>query len=242
MTCRHRYAIALLAAVTVAAAGCIDSVDSESIGTGGLWADFEATADERHDTRIEAGLKTEGPNSNSYANLSGGDELTFHVNRRAHEPSPTKSFGTEYAYGTTVSESAGGTEIRIAFTRENGRDALDSSVRLPEEFEIDSPDDRDTYSRSLDDIWVKLDSGDREATNHLEVDGPCLERGYENDFAGRSITIPHEELESDDRDDEQRCRVDLTIERRIRGAVDSAYQGGDFIAKQVRETSFRSVP
>lgn len=231
-----------VAAAALAAGGCIESVDSGSLETDGLWADFKATADESHDTRIEAGLKTEGPGSNTYANLSGGDGLTFYVNGEAREPEPDKSFGTEYAYTRMVSESAGGTTIQIEFHRQSGTDAPDSVVRLPDEFDIEAPERDDTFSRSLDDVWLKLDDVDPETEMHVDVEGPCLEDDYENDFVGRSITIPREELESDDRDDERRCDVDVTVEARRTGRVDPAYEGGEFVAKQVRETSFRSVP
>ncbi|MFB6351010.1 MAG: hypothetical protein ABEN55_15630, partial [Bradymonadaceae bacterium] len=152
------------------------------------------------------------------------------------------SIGDSYAYAKTVSESAGGTSIRIAFERGSGTDAPKSTVTLPDQFRIEAPERDDTFSRQRDDVWIKLDGSDPEAENHVTVEGPCLKRDYENDFSGRSITIPREELESDDLDDEGRCEVDVTIERRSRGTVDEAYQGGEIVAKQGRETSFQSVP
>jgi hypothetical protein len=238
-------ATALLA--LLALAGCGEAVDSTSIKTDGVYADFTATAEGDGQTDIQARLKTGGPNSNTFLNLEGGDELAFYVDGDSYEPDERSPVGDRTYYQKRVDKDAGGTNLRIEFTREDGENAPNSTVMMPEPFEIEAPTSSDSFSRSgNDDVDIQLDNTDQETDVKVTVRGDCLDRGYSKSVSGsqQTITIPGDELESDDTEDEEpgTCTPSVTVERIMRGDVDSAYTGGRFEATHERVTSFESTP
>lgn len=233
--------------VLLAAAGCGEAVDSTSVKTDGVYADFTATAEGSGQTDIQARLRTGGPNSNTFLELEGGDELTFYVDGDAHEPDEQSPLGDRTFYQKLVDKDAGGTNLRIEFTREDGTNAPNSTVMMPDRFEIESPTDSDSYSRSAnDDVDIQLSNTDQDTDLEVTVRGDCLDRGYSKSVSGdqQTITIPGDELQSDDSEDEQpgTCTPSVTVERVMRGDVDSAYTGGRFEATHERVTSFESTP
>lgn len=233
--------------VTLAAAiglvSCGESIGSTSVKTDGVWADFTARADGSGNTNIRAGLKTGGANSNTFLTLEEGDELTFYADGESYQPNTQEVFDQYNVYVKNVPKDAGGTEIRVEFTREEGEDATNSSVVLPEKFEITAPSSEDEFSRSSDDVTVEIDSTQEGADKRVVVGGECLDGTYNSDFSGTSVTIPASELESEDESDApDECEADVEVKRVVGGQVDGAYDGGKFSGVQERTTTFTSTP
>lgn len=234
--------------VALAVAGCGEAIGSNSVTTDGVYAEFTANAEGDGQTDIQARLKTGGPNSNTFLRLEDGDELTFYVDGEDYEPNEETLLDERTYYQKWVDADAGGTNMRIAFTRENGIDAPNSTATMPREFEITSPDSGHSYSRSQnEDVLVQLTNSDSSRSQlRATVRGDCLEGSYSTTASGQqdTITIPGEELESETTDDDapSTCTPSVTVERTREGDVDSVYEGGSFEATQERVTSFESTP
>jgi len=131
MNMRTSIVFGLTLGAAVGLVGCGESIDSTSVKTDGIWADFTARADGSGNTDVRAGLKTGGPNSNTFLTLEEGDELTFHADGDTYNPQTQEVFDQYEVYVKNVSVDQGGTEFRVEFTREDGKDAPNSSVALP---------------------------------------------------------------------------------------------------------------
>jgi len=243
MNMRTSIVFGLTLGAAVGLVGCGESIDSTSVKTDGIWADFTARADGSGNTDVRAGLKTGGPNSNTFLTLEEGDELTFHADGDPHDPNTQEVFDQYEVYVKNISVDQGGTEFRVEFTRENGEDAPNSSVVLPEKFQITAPSADEEFSRSSDDVTVEIDSEQQGTDKRVIVRGDCLNTTYNSDFSGTSVTIPADELESeDDSDAPDECEAEIEVKRIMGGEVDGAYEGGSFSGVQKRTTSFTSTP
>lgn len=231
------------AGLLVATTGCGESIDSGSVSTDGVYADFYARADGSGQTKVHAGLKTGGPNSNTFLNLEAGDELTFHQGSEAYEPETQSVFNQFNVYEKPIPADDGGDDFRIEFTRASGANAPNSTTVLPKKFSIDSPGASDSFSRENDDVEITLSAADNTAQQSISVSGSCIANVFQKEFSGTSVTIPKgslKEVESDDID--ETCNVSLTVRFTKAGEVDPAYQGGRFDGIQRRTASFESKP
>lgn len=236
-------ALTIPVAAAVAFAACGESIDSSSVKTDGVYADFSARADGSGQTKIHAGLKTGGPNSNTFLTLEEGDTLTFFVDGESKDPNTVDVLDQFEVYEKNVDKDAGGTEFKIEFTRENGTNAPDSSVTLPKKFQITAPSSGDSFSRSSDDVEVTIDNEDQGTNMRLVARGDCVDTNYRTEFSGTSFTIPSSELE-DEEDSEapDECEVTVTVRRTGTGQVDGAYSDGEFLGVQKRKATFTSTP
>ena len=231
------------AGLLVAATGCGESIDSSSVKTDGIYADFFARADGSGQTKVHAGLKTGGPNSNTFLSLEMGDELTFYQGSESYTPETKNVFDQFKVYEKPIPTDSGGDEFRIEFTRASGTDAPNSTTTLPKKFSIDSPTSSDSFSRSNDDVDITLSAADNSAQQTVTVTGSCIGNIFQKEFSGKTVTIPKGSLKEVDSDDtDTTCNLGVSVEFRKAGSVDSAYEGGRFDGIQRRATSFESKP
>lgn len=238
-------AAGVVTALALGLSACGESIDSGDVDTSGVWADFWAEADGNGQTLMHAGLRTGGPNSNTFLTLKEGDSLTFYADGDSYTPNAESAFRNYEVYEKSVPKTEGGTNVEIEFTRSDKTNAPNSSATLPDRFEINQPSESDSFSRSSDDIQVTLsNTGSNPKNQTLNVPGAgCIKDGYESDFTGKTITIPHEELEdSGNEDADDNCEIEIEIERKRTGSVDSAYEGGEFETTQVRSIKVQSTP
>jgi hypothetical protein len=185
---------------------------------------------------VDAWLKIGGNNSNTFADLEGGDTLEVTVDGE------TKTLegrsGHRYTASFTSDEAA--TEFTFAFLRDEDDDAPESTVLLPAPFEMEvtSAD----VVRGQDDVeftWEPSGSGDMQ----VHVDGDCV--FFENQATpddGEHSVAP-EDLEGPGDDDGEQCTGTVQLTRSRSGSIDPAFtEGGEITARQERQGTFRSLP
>ncbi len=227
--------------VTLAAIACGETVDSSSVDTDGVYAEFSATGTGDNTTDIQAGLKTGGPNSNTFLELNDGDELNFFVNDDEYEPNLSNIGGGAH-YLRTIDGNGGGTNIRIAFSREEKQSARDSEVELPNPFVIESPSSGESFSRENDSVEIQLSNSQSGPEMVARLQGDCLDESVTETFSGDTVTISASAIASDEEDPDAECTVDIEVDRTREGTVDNEFSGGEFEGVQRRTASFESVP
>ena len=220
------------------------SVDSDNILTSGMYADISATADGRGETEIRTTLYLERPSSLNYIELEGGDLLTAFAPDGSRQIMRESQFLGITTYSADFDLDDGGTEFIIAFTRDVDSGAPDSSVILPEAFDILNPQ-AETYSRDSDDIiidWAPTDSGD---DVDIQITGGCIESeliavegdpGTHTISAGTLVKLQGEGIAN-------ACDLTVTITKSAPGDLDPAYGfGGEIDGHQVRTLDVSSTP
>jgi hypothetical protein len=249
---------ALFTIPLILVAGCT-STDSNLVDTSDIYADFQAIAEGDGSTEVIATLRIGGATSANYVDLEGGDVLRA---TRIHPTSGGESTETmtEHQlagmtwYTATFPTQDEDTGFEIAFTREEGISAPESSTTIPatfslhcEESEIESA--CDTFSRSsdipFDVVWepYEFTTGDKLS---YEITGSCIKTspgiidwGPPNYFAALQLT---KFLDDSDTPTES-CLITVTITLSRTGTVDRAFgEGGQFTGMQVRTLTINSTP
>ncbi|MFB6264647.1 MAG: hypothetical protein ABEL76_13635 [Bradymonadaceae bacterium] len=232
-----------------ATAGCGEAIDSKKVKTSGIWLDAEATARDSESIQISTALRTGGPNSNTYVDLSGGDELVYYIAGRSVEPTRTSpDVGQKVRYVASVDENRAGLPIRIAFKRSHDGDdckgfgsATETMTTMPPPFSITSPTDGTSIGRD-EAIQVDIDSPSDERTT-ASIAADCLEGSYQRKLTDGSATFPAGTLAlDDDEETPDTCEAELTVERSRPGQVDSNFKGGRFPGRQIRRLTFETTP
>ncbi len=228
---------ALVALVAAGAAGCNETVDSDAIRTRGMYAGMTAVTDAEGGTVVQVKLRVGGDDGTN-VNLTGGDELTAQID----EGKAKTLTGDDGDYSTKFSGLKGGEKLLVSFSRgEDDDDAPDSNVKIAEPFSfaVDSASDAFPRGLKLPLTWDKPKAGN--TTMRWSVKGDCIwsEHGeFGSDDGSGSIAASDIDAKSADED----CDVTVTLERVVRGSLDSAFEeGGQIESIQRRKLTFFSV-
>ena len=237
----------LIAASLILLGGC-ESVDSDDILTGGIFASLSAVAKNASATEVTARLKVGGATSNTYLDLSASDTLEGTVDgvtktlARGADP-----FGSVW-YDADFSGAAEDMEVGISFIRggdaTSDQSATRSRATLPAPFELTAPDSATELSRSADDLVITWDVFGKGEDLSLSVTGDCVSWDIsEEDIADTGSFTVTAGLLVPDEDDGSSCLATVTLTRTREGTVDSNFgEGGVFFASQRREVDFTSKP
>jgi hypothetical protein len=241
----QRLSLGLGLVCLVSASACKETVDSTDVRTSGIYAVYEATSN-GDTTHVTARLLVGGNESNTDMRLTESDRLRATV---ADEAKNLTDGNNNQMYEATFAETAGGTEVSIAFTRGgDDQDAPDSSATLPEGFTIDGVADNMNISRT-EDIVITWDPSGEADDMEWTLKGDCVSTEFDLSQADTgTLTIAGGQVEPKFMDDEtETCDVTFTLDRVRSGSVDSHFNDdsdgpGEFHAIQRREVTFRSAP
>jgi hypothetical protein len=99
----------MIAAVSLLAFGCTESVESNDVRTSGVYPEIAVTATGNGSSQVRVRLKVGGNNSNTFLDLSGMDRLEATVGDDTNVLDETSSD----TYTTTFPTDAEGTEFTI---------------------------------------------------------------------------------------------------------------------------------
>lgn len=235
--------LVLGAGCLTALCACAEDVDSDNVKTDGMFANFTVTGRENGQSEVRAWILIGGGNSNTYADLTGGDVLTATSGTEMRTLTEEGgNLGSVHIYAGTFAGAEEGQEFTVNFEREDDESAPNSVTALPAPFEITAPIEGADVSRAepLTITWTPATS---EAVD-IRLDGDCtiIETESVSSDTG-SHTFPADSINTTASNEGETCSVELTVSTRVAGSVDPAFgEGGRFDAIQERTISFRSTP
>jgi hypothetical protein len=217
--------------------GCTEDVDSTDVKTSGVYADIHVLADGDGSSTLTVGLKVGGSKSNTYLDLKGGDELVATAGDAASQE--LSQSGREYK--ATFDTEAGGTKIVVSFNRAEEESAPNSSVVLPDPFELEGIERGQKISRK-DTLEITWDAAEESMSAELKGDCLTIESRSFSD-SGRFELEPALYDLSAGTEATESCNATLCFDRSQSGKVDAAYgEGGKIVATQRRCVAFMSTP
>lgn len=234
----NRSALARVSLMGLLALGCSKEVTSSSnIRTQGIVALIDVYADTDTRARVNVKLVVGGPNSNTYVDLEGEDELTATADGKK-KTLAVQSDGTYRADFDGVGEDS---EFSVALTRsENDESASDSSGTLPAPFSLDEPVGE--LSRQADELEISWDPGSDDDMN-LQFHGDCIYPYSKNVADTGSYTVEKDRLDSTGIDKPEACQLTLDAVRTRNGRADSKLDPDSYFRlHQRRGTKFVSNP
>lgn len=223
-------------AVGLLSVAACETLDSADLRTSGVYAEIEVEAHGDGQSIVRTTLRPGGDSSNTYLELTAGDRLLATAQAQTKTMVASRNVWDEVHYLAAFSRDEADTEFRVAFERpsENGEDADDSTVSLPEPFRLTSPRAGALVVPGEDRVRI---TWDRAAGDPVEVrlEGDCIwpfERVIHDDRGG--LVVQPGDLEAHG---EESCRVEVTVARVRRGELDSNFgEGGRIEARQIRRT------
>lgn len=216
-------------------AACANT-DSSNVTTAGIYADFDVT-NLGNQSNVVAQLKVGGAISNTVLELSGGDELIAYNGSQSYVMIKDDSFIGDVKYRATFTGDPGGTQYTITFNRPSTNESLASSVILPDAFNLTS-DNSGSYT-SNDDIWVTWTPASALNNTAIRLSGICGSFYTTTPPNSTGINIPLSDVSKVFISDPDSCTLSLEVSRQNTRSVNSQFgEGGSFVAKQIRSSSF----
>lgn len=215
--------------------GCTETVESTDVRTSGIYPEITVTATGNGNSTVTVRLKVGGNDSNTFLDLQAPDKLEVSV---GDDTRGTEKSGNTYS--VTFPEDAPGTEFTVAFDRNGDGDAPDSTVTLPEGFDLTvedeeavRPDGVVAYS------WTPSGDGDM----NWGVEGECIFDATGTTPDDGAATVEAEDIDATSSAEEEECTVRLELQRIAGGDLDPAFtEGGEIRAIQLRRGTFISRP
>lgn len=237
-----------IAALLAAALAACERIDSQDIGTAGIYADLTADGYGGGVTLVSAELWAGGELSNVSVDLGPCDRLVATLDGVERQMSQRDDVFGRVWYEASFSGEPEGALLRIAFLRSDaggcsapGPSAPDSEVTLPAPFSVTAPAPGAALRRSASFTvsWTPA----RPDPMQLWVSGPCVKPAL---FAASSdapgLVVPAGSIQPLS-DPFASCSLELELVRSRDGVVDAAFgEGGRFVARQTRKVSAQSIP
>ena len=249
----RRSATAIAAVVAISTLTACSTVDSADIRTNGITADIVVVVPEgASGAEVRASLRV---GTLTFVELAGDEKLTAQAGERTATLERTKFAGaTDYSTRLDGVTEAG-TEVVVGLQRTaNDTSAPRSSVRLPEQLALDAPAAGTRFSRSRDDLGVRIISTkESEQPTVLTWSGECVTSGSLDVPAGRtSVKISRGTIRAaspatraptaSPTRPPSNCQLRLTVTRHLRGTLDPAYGEGTITAETSSARDLLSVP
>lgn len=147
-------------------------------------------------------------------------------------------------YNGQLDEVPDGARYTVSLLRDTEAEALESTVVMPRAFQLLSPLENQTLSRSSDPVqleWLPVEKG---VTIEVDVTTSCAndrEYQYRTSVDSDSGNL---QIEAGAIDDERlmgTCDTTLTLVKLRAGQLDSAYAGGTISARQMQAVTFTTV-
>lgn len=219
-------------------AACTD-VQSQDLLTHGLYADLSVTADGTGSSRADAVLRSGGMTSNSFVELTADDQLTADAGGDPVTMDPI-TLGSYHAYEATLPTDDSTATFTISLVRTVDAGAPDSTITLPNAFDVTAPAASISRAADLALAWTPASSDPMTIT----ATGDCINLYVTTaDTDNGGFTIPANAITAVSGQEANNCSVEIKLERKHAGVVDPAYgQGGEAQGIQVRTITSNSTP
>jgi len=235
----------LIGAVLIS--GC-SSTTSDNVTTEGINADIDVFANGSGRTFVDAELEVGDGLGGTSLQLVAGDRLTVTANGIQKTMTEDASIIGRFRYEASFDFDDAGTMFTVSFSRNNGVNAPNSNVTLPEGFVVQSPQGNDVFSQA-DDVPLQWTPNGTTITPDIDVSLSCTTTGgvvftASQDVATSGDTgvaslpiasvIPIGTL-----DTTRLCEGEVHFSRWRRGNLDPAYgEGGDITAEHIERAQF----
>lgn len=230
----QKLSVAALFLLAAAVTGC-SSIESGDLETSGINAAIEVRP--RADgsaTDVSASL-TAG--ALTFVDLDGEDKLVASSGAVSADMEESNLLGAVNYAAVLNGINAPGDIVTVAFVRGEGKDpAPASTVRLPEQVTMTSPEASAAFSRAEDDITVTLESPTSEDPVRLSWSGECVQEGgldlpadQTSATINKGTILKREQADANDPDSRpvpDTCTISIRASRRVTGTLDTAWGGG----------------
>lgn len=232
--------IGIVAVALGVLAACTD-IASEDLLTSGMYADIAVTATGTGTSEVGAILRAGGPLSTTFVELTGDDELTATLGEETKALTPV-SLGTIHSFVATFDADDPDAEYTIALVRTIDDGAPDTSITLPDPFELGELGVTE-FSRADDALTVTWEPSGEADRMEATVDGDCF-LIHSAEISGDPGTWTLEAGTLQDVGEESvNCEATVSLRRIRAGEVDAGYgEGGSARGVQVRAVTIQSTP
>lgn len=147
-------------------------------------------------------------------------------------------------YNGRLDKVPDGARYTVSLLRDSETEALESTVVMPEAFQLLSPTSQQTLSRSSDPVqleWLPTEGGVRVEVDVTTTCADDAEYHYRTTVGEDTGAIQLEAGEVDAERLSGSCSTTVTLIKARLGQLDPAYAGGTISARQVRTVTFTTI-
>ena len=242
----YRYSCIILGAA--AFCGC-SNTSSENVATQGINADIDVIANGSGTTFVDAELEVgSGGIGATSLELAPGDTLTVTANGIQKTMTEDSSVLGRFRYIASFDFDDAGTMFTVAFVRNNGMNAPNSNVTLPDGFVVQSPTNIDVFGQAdnIPIVWapsgtsivpsIQVSLSCTTTSGLMFTDTDAVALSSDTGVASFPVAgvIPIGTL-----DTTRLCEGEVDFSRWRRGNLDPNYgEGGDITAEQLERAQF----
>ena len=231
----------------VAMAAC-SSTTSDNVATEGINTDIDVFANGSGRTFVDVEMEVGDGLGGTSLQLAPGDRLTVTANGIQKSMIEDASVIGRFRYEATFDFDDAGTLFTVAFSRNNGVNAPNSNVTLPEGFVVQAPQTNDVFSIA-DDIPIQWTPNGTTITPDIDVSLTCTTTSGVQFTDSENVTINGDTgvasfpvaavIPIGTLDETRLCEGEVHFSRWRRGNLDPAYgAGGDITAEHIKRARF----
>ena len=232
---------------TVALCGCSNTT-SDNVATAGINADIDVFANGSGRTFVDVELEVGDGLGGTSLELVAGDQLTVTANGIQKTMTEDASVIGRFRYEATFDFDDAGTMFTVSFSRNNGVNAPNSNVLLPEGFIVQSPLNNDVFGQAQD-IPIQWTPNGTSITPDIDVSLSCTTTSGVVFTASENVTLSGDTgvanlpvasvIPFGTLDETRLCDGEVHFSRWRRGNLDSNYgEGGDITAEHIERAQF----
>jgi hypothetical protein len=233
--------------IAVSLSAC-SSTTSDNVTTEGINADIDVFANGSGRTTVDAELEVGDGLGATSLELAPGDRLTVTANGIQKAMIEDASIIGRFRYEATFDFDNAGTMFTVSFSRDNGVNALNSNVILPEGFIVQSPQNNDVFSQA-DDIPIQWTPSGTTITPDIDVSLSCMTSAGIAFTASENVTLSSDTgvaslpvaavIPIGTLDTTRLCEGEVHFSRWRRGNLDPNYgEGGNITAEHIERAQF----
>ncbi len=229
------------------AVACSD-VKSSEINTQGIYLNYSVLTEGEGLGSTANVMLNVGGAFGSYVELEGGDQLIVTTGEEANAETSILDMSSLFmihSYGATFSTDTAGSAFELNFDRESLTDAPSSIAVLPEPFSLTAPINDVVISRTEqidEELLITWDVTSNEPID-ISIDGDCFSAYSETEsIDAGSHSVPVSYFSDYELDSTSSCTATITVERKMSGTIDSAFDGGVVAGIQARTVNIRIEP
>lgn len=230
------------------ALGACSSTTSDNVATEGINADIDVFANGSGRTRVDVEFEVGDGIGATSLELAPGDRLTATANGIQRTLTEDESIIGRFRYETTFDFDDAGTVFTVSFSRDNGVNAPNSNVALPDGFIVQSPQSNDVFSQA-EDIPIEWTPNGTMIRPDIDVTLSCTTTGGIVFSDTEDVTIGGDTgvaslpvasvIPIGTLDTTRLCEGEVHFSRWRRGSLDPAYgEGGNITAEHIRRAQF----
>jgi hypothetical protein len=227
--------------------GCSNTT-SDNVATQGINADIDVFANGSGSTFVDAELEVGDGLGGTSLQLVAGDRLTVTANGIQKTMTEDASIIGRFRYEASFDFDDAGTMFTVSFSRNNGINAPNSNVTLPEGFVVQSPQSNDVFSLA-DDVPIQWTPNGTTISPDIDVSLSCTTTSGIVFTASQDVAISGDTgvaslpiaavIPIGTLDTTRLCEGEVYFSRWRRGNLDPAYgEGGDITAEHIERAQF----